>query len=159
MNQRTIATLNELEGINWFTKVGLRDSDYPVFLKTWKDAIESCESDAWESLRLEAANQYCERLQEHNVQRFDNWNILVQEVQQIVTPLVLRKTKTVVEANRLPKIFVDSVNWDILHLCMEAEYGDIFPPGFYASQAYWYVHGHFPCGWQGNFPDGRLIVF
>jgi hypothetical protein len=74
-------------------------------------------------------------------------------------PLVLRKTKAVVEANHLPRGFVDTVQWDILRLCMEAEYADVFPPGFYASQAYWYMQGHFPCGWEGEFPQGRLTVF
>ena len=54
---------------------------------------------------------------------------------------------------------LSAVQWDILHVCMEAEYADVYPPGFYASQAYWYVKGHFPCGWQGEFPNGKLIVY
>jgi hypothetical protein len=58
-----------------------------------------------------------------------------------------------------PRTFEDAVQWDILNVCMEAEYADIYPPGFYASQAYWYVKGHFPCGWQGNFPEGKLIMY
>lgn len=24
---------------------------------------------------------------------------------------------------------------------------------------FWYQAGHWPCGWEGNWPDGRLIVF
>jgi len=24
---------------------------------------------------------------------------------------------------------------------------------------YWYRRGHWPCGWQGNWPEGQLIVF
>lgn len=60
----------------------------------------------------------------------------------------------------LPKIFLDMVDWDILHLCMEAEYAEVYPPGFYASQAYWYMQGHFPCGWQGPFPKGgKLVIY
>ena len=61
--------------------------------------------------------------------------------------------------NNLPKVFEDTVQWDILGVCMEAEYADIFQPGFYASQAYWYINGHFPCGWEGKFPNGKLIVY
>src|SRR5262249_31632568 len=59
----------------------------------------------------------------------------------------------------LPKVFGNTVRWDILHLCMEAEFADVYPPGYYASQAYWYAHGHFPCGWRGEFSSGTLIVF
>ncbi len=36
---------------------------------------------------------------------------------------------------------------------------DVYPPGFYASQAYWYASGHFPCGWRGKVPQGKLIVY
>jgi hypothetical protein len=64
-----------------------------------------------------------------------------------------------VEAHGLPEIFEDTVRWDILHVCMEAEYADVSPPGFFASQAYWYVQVHFPCGWTGSFPDGKLVLY
>lgn len=40
---------------------------------------------------------------------------------------------------------------------MEAEYADIFRPAFYASQAYWYVKGHFPCGWEVAFQAENLL--
>jgi hypothetical protein len=59
----------------------------------------------------------------------------------------------------VPGAFVDTVDWDILHVCMEAEYADVYPPGFFASQAFWYVQGHFPCGWEGEFPAGRLVLY
>jgi len=65
----------------------------------------------------------------------------------------------VVRENDLPKAFEDTVQWDIIHLCMEAEYADVYPPGFYASQGYWYAKGHFPCGWQGEFPLGTRIIY
>jgi hypothetical protein len=24
---------------------------------------------------------------------------------------------------------------------------------------YWYRQGHWPCGWEGDWPEGRLVVF
>jgi len=56
-------------------------------------------------------------------------------------------------------MFEHCVQWDILHVCMEAECADVFPAAYYASQAYWYVKGHFPCGWEGEFPKGKLIIY
>ena len=73
--------------------------------------------------------------------------------------LVQEKCQQVVEENNLPQVFLDTVDWDIIGVLMEAEYADVYPPGYYASQAYWYVHGHFPCGWQGKFPKGKLIIY
>lgn len=159
ISQRTLTTLDELENVHWFSNVGRIDSEYPLFLTTWEDAVKHCEGDEWETLCHEAANQYRARLLERDPERFRDWNSIAREVKQLSIPLVLRKTQHVVEQEQLSKNFIDTVQWDIFHLCMESEYADVFPPGFYASQAYWYVNGHFPCGWEGEFPSGRLIVF
>jgi hypothetical protein len=35
----------------------------------------------------------------------------------------------------------------------------VYPPGFFASNAYWYIKGHFPCGWEGEFPKGTLVIY
>jgi hypothetical protein len=87
------------------------------------------------------------------------WNPLIDEIRPIVQEFVHRKTARTVREHDLPVAFVDSVRWDILHLCAEAEFTDVFPAGFYASQAHWYVKGHFPCGWRGDFPQGSLVLF
>lgn len=159
INQRTISTLKELENAQWFSNVGLIDSDYPIHLASWEDAVKSSEGEGWEGLCQEAANQYRSRLAERDPERFKEWNSIVREVKTFTIPLVLEKTRAVVEVNGLPKGFVDTVQWDILHLCMESEFSDVFPPGFFASQAYWYVKGHFPCGWEGEFPSGKLKIY
>lgn len=159
MHERTIATLDDLERTDWFSSVGKRDSVRANFLDSWGEAVASCEGEKWKALREEAASQYRLRLTERDMERFRAWNALVREIKATTIPLVLGKIKGVVEDNNLPQGFINAVQWDILHLCMEAEYADIFPPGFYAAQAYWYSRGHFPCGWEGDFPGGRPIVF
>ena len=159
MHQRTSATLEELKGLVWFRSVGVRDVETPEILSSWHEAIESCASIEWENLRLEAANQYCERLAERSPERFNQWNDIVLSLKPITRALVSEKTRQVIEENDLPKVFLDTVNWDILHLCMEAEYADVYPPGFFASQSFWYAKGHFPCGWKGEFPKGKLVIY
>ncbi len=159
MHPRTIATLRELEEARWFSRVGVKDTDAAIVLSSWQEAIESCKSSEWEELCLEASNQYRERLCERSMERFRKWNDIVTEVKHYSMPLVLKMIEDVVRKNKLPKVFEDTVQWDIVGVCMEAEYADVYPPGFYASQAYWYVKGHFPCGWKGDFPEGKLIIY
>jgi hypothetical protein len=159
MHPHTVATLNQLEKAEWFASVGVKDTEAAIVLSSWQEAVEHCASVEWGNLLLEAANQYRERLLERSKERFIKWNEIVDEVKPVTTTLVRRKVKAVCARHDLPRVFVDTVEWDILHLCMEAEYADVYPPGFYASQAYWYIQGHFPCGWQGEFPDGKLIIF
>ena len=33
------------------------------------------------------------------------------------------------------------------------------PNGFFLSLMEWYKRGHWPCGWEGTYPDGKLIVY
>ncbi|QNN65238.1 hypothetical protein H9L12_00875 [Sphingomonas rhizophila] len=155
-----MATLEQLRNADWFANVGVQTSSAVATLPDWPSAIASCSSPEWENLCLEAANHYRERLLERSPQAFSTWNDVVNAVKPSAMALVHDKTRYVVAAHSLPSAFSDTVNWDILHLCMEAEFADVFPPGFYASQAYWYERGHFPCGWRGPFPEGgHLVIF
>jgi len=160
MHPRTIATLAELENACWFSNVGIKDTSAAIVLSSWGEAIAHCVSNHWQDLIFEAANQYCERLAERSKDRFNNWNKIVGEVKNVTVSFVRRKIETLVQLQNLPPEFERTLQWDILHLCMEAEYSEVYPPGFFASHAYWYVKGHFPCGWQGGrFPNGTLIVY
>jgi len=159
MNHRTQETIERLETADWFCAVGRNDTENATILSSWKEAIESCASEEWQDLLLEAKNQYTEKLVRISKERFNQWNIIGRELKAVTIPLVSRKLQPVMDREKLPKIFEDTVNWDILNLAMEAEYADVYPPGFFTSQGYWYIKGHFPCGWQGSFPEGKLIIY
>lgn len=155
----TQATLDQLRNAVWFSKVGVRDTEAAIVLRSWPEAMASCASAEWSNLLLEASNSYFERLAERTAEIHQKWNPTIERLKVVTSPFVREKVRRVAEENKLPKVFEDTVQWDILHLCMECEFADIYPVGFYASQAYWYVNGHFPCGWEGEFPKGKLIVY
>jgi hypothetical protein len=159
MEARTKATLQELEAASWFTAVGEPIEGPVIVVTSWAEAIRHCGSDEWKWLLLEAANRYRAALAARSRERLDQWNVAATELKTLTVPLVQRKTREIIQEHQLPKAFEDAVHWDILHACMEAEYADVYPPGFFASQAYWYVNSHFPCGWQGEFPEGKLIIY
>src|SRR5262249_48572262 len=102
---------------------------------------------------------YRERLLERSRERFERWNDVAIGLKRNTIPIVVRKISSVVAEHGLPESFVDIVQWNILHVCMEAEYADVYPPRFYAGLAYWYFNGHFPCAWEGEFPRGRPIIY
>ncbi len=159
MHHRTVATLEEFGKVHWFSRVGVRDTATAIVLASWQGAIAHCSSIDWENLRLEMANQYRERLIEQSEEQFYKWNDIVGELKRTVIPFVRRKIEPVVREHKLSKVFEDTVQWDVLHVCMETECADVYPPGFYASLASWYIKGHFPCGWQGEFPNGMQVVY
>ena len=86
-------------------------------------------------------------------------NSIVREMKPSAETLVRDKTAIVIAQHNLPSVFFRRVYADILHLFMESEFADVYPPGFFASHAYWYAKGHFPCRWQGEFPQGNLIIY
>jgi hypothetical protein len=160
MHPRTVATLDELEKADWFSCVGLKDTKVAMVLSSWQEAVEHCGSVDWENICNEASNQYRERLVERSKARFEEWNDIAVELKKTTIPFVRRKIEAIVREHNLLRVFENMVQWDILGACMEAEYADVYPPRFYASHAYWYIKGHFPCGWQGGeFPKGTLIVY
>lgn len=136
MHSRTAATLRELEESDWFANVGKQDTNAAQVLPDWGSAIASCGSDRWENLSLEAANQYRARLFERNPVKAGKWNEIVNLVKPAAVALVREKTSAVIADDALPRIFRDTVEWDILHLCMESEFSDLYQPGFYAPQGY-----------------------
>lgn len=159
LHPRTRATLQQLADADWFSAVGVKDTEAAIVLPSWNEAIAHCSSVEWENLCLEAANQLRMRILERDRARYAEWNEVVDKLKPVIIPFVQEMIRDVVARHQLPPSFEDTVQWDILHLCLESEYADVFPPAFYASHAYWYVKGHFPCGWQGTFPDGKLIIY
>jgi hypothetical protein len=125
----------------------------------WPDAIEQCDSFEWEDLRLNALNEFRACIARHSKERLHLWNELVGEVKEITGPIVSRKIATVVREHNLPESFGVRVRNDITRACMETEYADLCPPGFFTSISQWYINGHFPCGWWGAFPLGKLVVY
>jgi hypothetical protein len=128
MHPRTTATLERLEDANWFSCVGIKDTTVAIVLSSWQEAIQHCSSMGWQNLLLEADNQYVLRVLERSKERYRMWNDVVAEMKQTTIPLVRRKIEAVVREHRLPQVFEDTVQWDILGVCMEAEYADVFPP-------------------------------
>ena len=159
MHSRTIVMLDRLEKASWFSRVGIDEGSSAVAVKCWPEAIEHCDSSAWEDLQGEALNQYREFIARHSMERLRLWNGLVGEVRKTITPLVSRKIAATVRENNLPRILNVQVNYDITGACMEAEYADVCPLGFFTSIAHWYLNGHFPCGWWGAFPQGKLVIY
>jgi hypothetical protein len=159
MHPRTLAALQRLEEADWFSRVGVKDATTAIVLSSWDEAVEHCGSNQWQNLCIEAANQLRLRILERSPERYEQWNDIAIELKKTTIPFVRRKIDATMREHNLPKVVEDMIQWDIGHICMEAEYADVFHPAFYASQAYWYTVGHFPCGWRGEFPKGMQIVY
>jgi hypothetical protein len=104
-------------------------------------------------------NQLSEKLLQKDKAVFKQWNEVVAEMKESTIPLVKSKIMSVMKENSLPDIFEHCVQWDILHLSLEAEFSGIVPISFFAGLSYWYKGGHFPCGWLDLPTGGGLVIY
>jgi hypothetical protein len=159
MEDRTRAIIELLAVAEWFSSVGQPVSEVVTQVSSWSMAFELCDTLEWENTEIEARNELLSAMHLHNKNL--EWNPPFGEISSTTGPLVRQKLAQFSEQSnlQLPKTFVSSVRWSITTIAMSTEFSHIFTPTFYADLAYWYVKGHFPCGWDGDYPQGRLIIY
>lgn len=161
MTDETKLKLAQFDELDWFSKAGqpLRDTNTKQ-VGSWTEAIKMCGSRDSANVRLESQNILTEKLCFEWPDRYHGkWNPLVATIKKRTEPIALERAVSSPHSPKLPKGVVDALRWDLLMIMMELEYADIVPPRFFAERAKWYLAGHFPCGWEGEFPEGRLIVY
>ena len=123
--------------------------------------MDFCSTQAWEDTTLDARNRLTEFLHRHHREVYQRWNaIAVSTKERVVSRLCETSWRPFAESKRFPKRFLDSVSWDVLAAVMEHEYRNCKGrPDFFLQLLRVYRAGHFPCGWSGRWPGGRLLVW
>jgi hypothetical protein len=151
--------------IKWFTHCGARLAlDLTMETeqaKGWAQAIESCKAPAWENAQLEAQNQLTLWLHLNERPSHGRWNeIVVAHKNAILNPLTEKILAPFQVKHDLDIALVHSVQWDILGALMENSYLQSGHSAFFFLELLTvYESGHFPCGWQGEWPQGKLLVY
>lgn len=162
MKTATEILIGRLQDLRWFSHVGEEIKAAKVRLVfSWKEAIKICKNKDYQNILIEMRNILSEKLCFSFRERFRLWNGLASELRPIIVKILEKSNiPLIIKEKKLPKVFIDSVRWDISAACMELEYADCVPSRFFTEKMEWYLAGHFPCGWEGDFPQGgRLIVF
>lgn len=154
-----------LRRIDWFSRCG-----QPLALDlsmeidrvlTWREAAETCTGEAWEDVELEAQNQLTLWLGRHDRENFQRWNERVERHKiAVIDPLAERAWEPYLLKRELDPAILHSMRWDILSALMENSYlGSGHRCFFFLELLMVYEAGHFPCGWHGDWPDGKLVVY
>ncbi len=184
MQKRTKGVLKLFEETDLLSRVGIKESYIAAWSTTWADAARSFCTLEWEGVQFAASNQLRMKRFLLCRGRFESgeYNNVLREVKKAARSLVDKKIQDVLGAleehkniphevrkqsklkplvqSPLDKLtlaerFALEVHTHIWAAAMEAEYADVQPPGFFSCLAFWYLKGHFPCGWQD---DGRKKV-
>lgn len=161
MTAETENMLRRFAENDWFANCGkpLKSEDAIQLVKTWPEATKLFKKKHSENAQLESANMLTEQLSFKAPERDQRWNTIAFALNPFVDDIVDNKVMKNKAGFKLGEHTRIHVGFDLRGTCMELEYADIVPPKHFAERAKWYLAGHFPCGWDGDFPEGRLIVF
>ena len=78
---------------------------------------------------------------------------------EVIAPLIKEQIIPFQLEHRLDVVLAHSTSWDVLGALMENSYLDTHHPAHFFLELLWvYEAGHFPCGWLGDWPSGKLFV-
>ncbi|MDP4147486.1 MAG: hypothetical protein Q8936_23960 [Bacillota bacterium] len=150
--------------IDWFCNCGsnpyVENSFEVKFVHSWEDAVNNYSQSLWEDTTLEARNELTSFLNNKYRQEYAKWNEVTKEAKSFLEKNVVPKINIIKEKYNLDDVFTDCVKWDLLGAIMEYSYKECKNrPTFFLEILSIYELGHFPCGWEGEWPKGKLVIF
>lgn len=156
--------LDRIKQINWFTNCGqaMQNEIQISYIKVynWREAMRNYQDLNWENTTLEARNELTTFLHSKYRDQYSKWNNIAKEARMFIEMNILPEVENYREKNKLDKVFINCVKWDILNAIMESTYSKCnHRPVFFLELLKVYESGNFPCGWHGEWPEGNLIVY
>lgn len=123
------------------------------------NAFSKAKRTAWDNTRLEARGGVTSYLAVHAPTEFNPyWNPLVGQVRSEVWPKMEAEIRKCVEQLGLPEIVIESVKFDVINMAVVLSYQDIIRSPFYENLLDIYCQGLLPCGWEGEYPRGCIVI-
>jgi hypothetical protein len=151
--------------VRWFHAVGRGPSSLEVtpplvWVSSWADALKADEQSGWEDATLEAQNQLTLWLHLNARADYQSWNERALRLKADLLPRLSLAWAPHEARLAWPPSFKSSLEWNILGAAMENEYLETGHQAlFFLELLRIYEAGHVPCGWEGRWPDGRLLVY
>lgn len=159
LNSFSKEAINRVRRIRFFENIGLPLTCSSVSVsESMEEAAGAVESVEWMNLRLRWGNFLTGELSLKCRQEFRQWNRIIDEVE---LQIPLGGVLPLPEGSRcdLPECVLKNLRWDIIEYVMERHFSPIREQCYFALLIQWYEAGRMPCGWNGEFPQGKLIVY
>ncbi|WP_054179701.1 hypothetical protein [Trabulsiella odontotermitis] len=153
------SVIERLLKIKWFSAVGKETSMPNVMLAMSLDEAQDFLADPqWENVTLEEANAISGYLATKHVTILQEWNDVAKEAKVYFDNDISPKIPQLNDFDNL--LLRQCVEWDVMHYLIEDFYSKkLTSPLFFNRLLSIYESGHIPCGWQGNWPKGQLVVY
>lgn len=151
--------VKRIQNIPWFANAG--KGGYLNNIKkitTESDFISRITSADWENVTLQAGNAITGYLARKQSLKYQYWNDLVREAKEIIDIEIIPFIKNPTPLD--DDILVNNVRWDLVSFLAEDAYKSYLPnEPFFGRLTMIYENGHIPCGWEGQWPSGRLVIY
>ncbi len=138
--------IDELLAVDWFASL-----EHPDIIAA------SALSHEWEDFTLERRNDLSALVSLRLQQRGSEWNKCARAFSAFFDEHLGPSVSQRLAEAQLPAELLKVVAWDIVSYMQELNYADIRRPSFFQSLWLSYQSGRFPCGWDGDYPEGTLV--
>ncbi|WP_055442518.1 hypothetical protein [Lacinutrix himadriensis] len=154
---------SDLENINWFSNCGkeieFSSKQNLKRIDSLKESIELCNSIEWENFQLEKRNDLTSFLNRTRKNESTEWNTITGGIKNYLKDGIFKTVREKLNQRDLPDSIFASVEWDILSYCQELAYKKYNIPTFYSHLIPIYKNGHLPCSYNGQFPNGTILIY
>ena len=113
-----------------------------------------------ENTCLEVSGDFTEFLSRNYKDIFNkNWNVVVRQIKSKYMNEIQTKVEMNWKDGKTKQRVIDDVQFNILTLFMLDYYSDYYQSEFFDRMLKIYLSGHLPCGWSGEYPEGKFFVY
>lgn len=95
----------------------------------------------------------------HRTEYNEYWNKEVGIIKEKYLPAIVDKIGIKLKEKKYSPEIMNDIRYNLIIIMMADFYSEFYTSYFYTNILEIYLSGHVPCGWQGKYPSGKLIVF
>ena len=143
-------------------RCGIKDDfEFDVeYVNSEAKAAKMIKSIKWENTCLEARGDFTEFLCKNYKELYNkNWNVVVRQVKNEYMNEIKVKIERNWKNEKSRQGILDDVSFNSITLFMLDFYSECYQSEFFDKMLAIYLSGHLPCGWSGEYPDGKFFVY
>lgn len=146
----------------WLYRCGRVDNfEFDVqYLISKSDVEKNINGIKWENLCIDRRGDFTTYLfKNHKLEYNKNWNDEVREIKEKYIPMISEKVSIALTNNGMVSNILNGINMNLLSIFMLEYFSEYYSCDFYNKMLEIYLAGHLPCGWAGEYPNGKFVVY
>jgi len=147
---------------DWLRNCG-RESDLGFeveYVKSRSKVEKLIKGIKWENVCLETGGDFTEFLHKNHKEDYNRyWNEIVVRVKKEYIIIISEAIEIALVEFKDKDSIMSDIKFNLVTLFMLNFYSEYYSSDFYNKMLSIYLSGHLPCGWSGNYPEGKFIVY